>query len=204
MEVAIIGAGGLARELSSWASVASSNLVIKGFYADNEDAFEKYQGAGRILGKMEEFTKENKVLIGIANCDAKVRIDELTQRSNVEVASYLDVRASIGLRTSIGEGFVVFPNAVLSCDCLVGKYVFINCGSQIGHDVQIGNYTSIMANVDIGGAAIIGDNVFIGSGVTILPGVKIPANTRIGAGSVILKSIKKEGSYFGNPAKKIF
>ena len=26
----------------------------------------------------------------------------------------------------------------------------------------------------------------------------------IGAGSVVIKSLKKQGSYFGNPAKKIF
>ena len=61
-----------------------------------------------------------------------------------------------------------------------------------------------MANVDIGGGAFIGKNVTIGSGAVILPKVKIPDNVFIGAGSVVIRSIKKEGTYFGNPAKRIF
>ena len=47
-------------------------------------------------------------------------------------------------------------------------------------------------------------NVFIGSNAVILPGVKIPDNTIVGAGSVVIRSIKQPGTYFGNPAKKIF
>jgi acetyltransferase-like isoleucine patch superfamily enzyme len=61
-----------------------------------------------------------------------------------------------------------------------------------------------MANVDIGGSAKIGNNVFIGSNAVILPGVKIPDNTIVGAGSVVIRSLKQVGTYFGNPAKKIF
>ena len=87
---------------------------------------------------------------------------------------------------------------------IIGKSVFINNGSQIGHDVVIMDYVNIMANVDIGGNCEIGEMVTIGTGATILPGIKIPANTFIGAGSVVFRSIKQPGTYVGNPAKKIF
>ena len=99
---------------------------------------------------------------------------------------------------------VLYPRSIISCNVSVGEGVMINAGTQVGHDVTIGNYVSIMANVDIGGGAQIGNNVFIGSKAVILPGVKIPDGCRIGAGSVVIKSIRQVGTYFGNPAKKIF
>lgn len=204
MEVAIIGAGGFARELSSWITVGESAFTVKGFYDDNNQALEAYPGAGYVIGNIADFISEKYILIGIMNPEVKNRIMELCAQSSVKILSYIDISARVGIRTKPGIGFVAFPQTVISCDCIIGDNVFINCGSQIGHDVIIGDSTSIMANVDIGGGAIIGKNVFIGSGATILPGVKIANNARIGAGSVVIKNVRESGTYFGNPAKKIF
>lgn len=205
-EVSIIGAGGLARELDSWiARDRTTDYKVIGFWDDNLEALKQYAVKETILGKINNDRISGPVLIGIMDCRSKQIIyEKLKANINVSIRSYVHESVLVGLRSDLGEGVILVPNVIISCDVKVGQGSFINLGTQIGHDVTIGAYVSIMANVDLGGGVEIGNNVFIGSGATILPGVKIAANSRIGAGSVVIKSIKKEGTYFGNPAKNIF
>lgn len=207
-ETIILGAGGLAREIVSWHKSAenASEFKIIGFLDDNLDALNNYTTGLKILNKLDlGFVKKNQsVICAISDIDIKKNILKQAQELQINVKNYIHPSCFIGDRTNVGKGLVLLPYAIISCDTKIGHLVFINNGSQIGHDVSIGDFTSIMANVDIGGGAIIGSNVFVGSNATILPGVKIPDNVRIGAGAVVLGNVKHEGTYFGNPAKKIF
>ncbi|MBZ4041962.1 acetyltransferase [Flavobacterium hibisci] len=207
-EIIIIGAGGLAREIVSWHNTSKKDLDTKiiGFLDDNLNALDSFTTDLKILGKVDiNFIKKNQsVIFAISNVETKKRFLKNALDFSVHISNFIHESCYIGERTTYGKGLVMHPYSIVSCDTSIGDLVFINNGSQIGHDVVIGDFTSIMANVDIGGGAIIGNNVFIGSNAVILPGVKVPDNTRIGAGSVVIKSIKQVGTYFGNPAKKIF
>lgn len=204
----LIGAGGLSRELESWTTKSefSKNNELLGFIDDNSDVLEKYPSDYKILDSFfnGEIWKGNNVLIGIASPAIKQKFHKILIENKSIILSFIFDNVLVGKFSYLGEGIVCCPNVIISCNVKIGNLVIINSGTQIGHDVVVGDYCSFMANVDIGGNAIIGNNVFIGSNVVILPGVKIPDNTIIGAGSVVIKSIKKAGSYFGNPAVKIF
>ena len=207
-EIIIIGAGGLAREIVSWHNTShnTNGRKIVGFLDDNLQALDGFKHDLKILGKINlDYVKKNQsVILAMADSVTKnILLGKLTEL-NIDIANFIHETCLIGQRTNYGKGFIMLPYAIVSCDNKIGDLVLINCGSQIGHDVTIGNNTSIMANVDIGGGAKIGNNVFIGSGAVILPSVNIPDNIRIGAGSVVIRSLKESGTYFGNPAKKIF
>lgn len=204
--IIIIGAGGMARELESWANIPKSEISILGFLDDNLSALDAYDLNTSLLGKIDlsNINQDQSILFGIMNSDIKRDLFLKAKENQISINHFLHSTVLVGDRTTFGIGLIAFPNAIISCDVTIGDLVFINCGTQIGHDVKIGSYTSIMANVDIGGDAEIGENVFIGSNAVILPGVKIPDNTRIGAGAVVMRKIKEPGTYFGNPAKKIF
>lgn len=206
VEATIIGAGGLAREIDSWIEKDNkTNFKITGFWDDNKSALDNYTISKKVLGDLNDSQISGSVLIGIMDSNFKgIIFERLKSLPSVSIATFFHESVIVGLRTTFGEGVILFPNVIVSCDVQIGKGCFINLGSQIGHDVKIGDFASIMPNVDLGGGVELGNNVFIGTGATILPGVKIASNTRIGAGSVVLKSIKKDGTYFGNPAKKIF
>lgn len=204
--VSVIGAGGLGREVDSWISGDHlTDLETTGFWDDNLEALKQYNIEKKIHGKLDSEKITGAVILGIMDCGFKQKIfEKLEENPAIEILSYIHQSVIIGQRTTIANGVVLFPNVIVSCDVNIGKGTFLNLGTQIGHDVTIGNYVSIMPNVDLGGGVVIGDNVFIGTGATILPGVKVAPNTRIGAGSVVVKTIKKQGTYFGNPAKNIF
>jgi len=204
----LLGAGGLSRELESWIvdSEFSKQYKLEGFVDDNLNALNGIKSDYEVLDSFfsGNIWKGKNVLIGIASCEIKSEIFGILEEEKCEILSFNHKFSLIGNNTEIGIGFILCPFAAVSCNVTIGKGVMVNLGTQIGHDVTIGDFTSIMANVDIGGGAVIGNSVFIGSNATILPGVKIPDRTRIGAGSVVLRSIKKAGTYFGNPAKAIF
>lgn len=207
-ETLIIGASGLGRELESFIETEDNNKKhhIIGFLDDDFNALLQYNILTHVLEEInfDNIKPNQKVLFAIANCEIKSKLYKEAFNKNVNISNYFHKSCIIGLRTIIDSGSIFFPNSIISCDVSIGKLVFVNCGSQIGHDTKIGDFSSIMANVDIGGGAKIGDGVFIGSNSVILPGVKIPDKTKIGAGSVVLKNIKESGTYFGNPATKIF
>lgn len=208
-ELVIVGGGGLGRELESWFS--QSYLIneydLLGYLDDDKNSLNNLENNYKIIDRInqESLFNAKNILIAIASSKVKKYIyNTYKNKENFNILSFVHSSAIIGKHIKFGLGIVISPNVIISCNSQIKNCVFINCGSQIGHDVQIGNYTSIMASVNIGGGAIIGDNVFIGTGAVILPGVKICANVKIGAGAVALRNIKKEGTYFGNPAKKIF
>ena len=209
-KVCIVGAGGLGRELASWLLLDEqfvNEFELIGFLDDNLKALDGFQTKLAIIDRItvDTLNSSKNVILAVADIAYKKKIiEEIITKSNVELLSYKFHNVLVGLSTNIGKGVVLSPSVLISCNVVIGNGVFVNSGSQIGHDVQIGNYTSIMANVDIGGGAIIEDEVFIGSAAVILPGVTICKGARIGAGSVVLKNIKKVGTYFGNPAKRIF
>lgn len=204
----LIGAGGLSRELECWMdrSRFSQSYELIGYVDDNPDVLKGIVNEYKIVDGFfkGEIWKGKNIVMGIANTDIKQKAFELFASNNCNVLSFIHDTVLVGKNTQMGAGAVLYPRSIISCNVSVGEGVMINAGTQVGHDVTIGNYASIMANVDIGGGAQIGNNVFIGSKAVILPGVKIPDGCRIGAGSVVIKSIRQVGTYFGNPAKKIF
>lgn len=208
--ISIIGAGGCGRELASWIFLNKEFkkiYTLRGFLDDNLDALEGITNENKVIDIVSYSSLENaeNVLIGTIDVFFKKNLYlNYLSTSKVNLVSFISENAIIGQDSDFGVGYVFSPFVVVSCNVTIGNAVFINSGSQIGHDAKIGNYVSIMANVDIGGNVVIGDEVFIGSGAVILPGVHIAKGVRIGAGSIVIRSIKKEGTYFGNPAKKIF
>jgi len=108
---------------------------------------------------------------------------------------------SIGKRTSIGQGTVLYGNG----------------GLRIGDDVMIAGQCFIVASSHVyeqkdkpmnqqgftAKGISIGNNVWIGAGVIILDGVSIGNNVIVGANSVINQSVTDDSTVAGSPAKAI-
>ena len=207
MDLSIIGAGDSGRELHSWIKSDKDCIfeIIK-FVDPDIHILNDYNISIDVVSDLNNKLISNcqYYLIGITDSIRKRHVYNEIIQKKVNLQSYVYCNVLIGLRVNIDSGVIIFPNVVISNDVSISKCVFININSLIGHDVFIGEFTSIMSNVNIGGGVSIGNNVFIATGAILLPYISIADNVRIGAGTVVIKSIKKPGTYFGNPAKKIF
>ena len=203
----IIGASGLGREMESWLQLISEDdrdWTIKGFIDLDVNALDDIPSDYEILGDQDTFlfTENSLVLIAIAKPVFREKIYKLMKERNIEIMTFISPSTIIGESCKIGEGAILCPQTIVTTNVKIGKCVFINCGTNIGHDVRIDDFSSVMANVNISGNCIIGKRVFMGSKSVIIPGKTIQDDVVIGTGSVVIKSIKKSMTVFGNPAKR--
>ena len=124
----------------------------------------------------------------------------LKLKGKVRFFSYIAPNVILGKFVTIGEGAIICPHVCIMTNTLIGDFVFINAGSQIGHDCNIGSYCSLMAHVDLGGHVKLGERVYMGTNSTVIPNKKINDNVKIGSGSIVIRNLKEPGTYFGNPA----
>jgi sugar O-acyltransferase (sialic acid O-acetyltransferase NeuD family) len=203
----IIGAGGAGIEIESFLSGIPENkrdFEIAGFLDDNLSALDNISSDFRILGKIFEYPlqREDYVILSIINSEIKMKIYSHL-KNRVNFFTYIDSSAFIGKFTDIGEGSIVCPQCLVSTNVKIGKFVFLNSGTQVGHNCIVNDFSSVMSGVNIGGECTIGDAVFLGTGAIVIPRKKICAKSTIGAGAVVIRDIKTPATYFGNPAIKL-
>lgn len=187
----IIGNGDLSREFISFSN----------FDLNDYTNCDRVEDLNIELSKLREYF--NEIYIAISDSLIRQKVFNLLKSNNIIVDTYVHPSVIIGKNTLIGEGCIIQPNSLISNDVVIKDSVFINNCTNIGHNSIINDFCSIMANVSLGGYCEIGNNVFIGTGAVLIPKAKVNSNIKIGLGSVVIRNLKKEGSYFGNPAKHI-
>ena len=208
MELIIVGAGGMGREIFSWLSHdirGKDNYKIKGFIDDNRQALDNLQYPIQIIGSIEDYqpNDQERFIISILETQTRKRIAESLIKRNAQFYTLIHPTVIIGTNVNIGIGCIICPNCIITNDIVVGDFVFINTSSTIGHDVVIGDYSSINGKVEITGNVHVGEECFFGVGAKVIPGRRIGNGARVGAGSIVIKHVPAGVTVFGNPAKTI-
>jgi acetyltransferase-like isoleucine patch superfamily enzyme len=166
-------------------------------------------------------TSMRRITLGIRFFGRPIRVHP---SSRVSLRSV--VRACNGGTITIGRDCEIHPFAMLLThggDISLGDHCSVNPftiiygmgGTHIGNGVRIAAHTVIVPeNHNPGndhlplyqaGTTKVGikieDNVWIGAGVRILDGVSIGRNTIVGAGSVVTRSLPRDATAVGVPAK---
>jgi len=90
-------------------------------------------------------------------------------------------------KNNIEPGCVIFSSARTSYNVKLGKSVWVDCNSNIGHNVSIGKYSSILPMSLVLGS--IGDNCQIGAGAIIHQSVKIGNDSMVGMGTTVINDV---------------
>ena len=188
-KILIIGNGDLSKEFISFWELDEKYVKVIAFIDDIDQKYLK-----------DQF---DKIYIAISDPSIRKKVYEQLKSYRITPNTYIHPSAHIGRRTVIGSGCIIQPNTIVSNDVVIKDSVFINNSSNIGHNSVIGDFCSIMTDVNLGGHCVLRKNIFIGTGAILIPKVEIKSNITIGLGSVVIKNLKKEGSYFGNPARLI-
>jgi sugar O-acyltransferase (sialic acid O-acetyltransferase NeuD family) len=208
-KVVLFGAGGLAR-LACFCLTHDSPRQVAGFTVDAARLTE-----GEVLGLPvvpfealeERFPPEDHdLLIAVGPHSVnRLRAERFTEGKarGYGFASYLSSRAGLWPGLEIGEGCMVFENAVVEPFARLGDNVVLRAGVQVSHDTNIADHAFLAPRAALAGGCHVGARSFLGVNATLRDGVTVAEDCIVGAGAVVARSTEPGGLYVGVPAKRV-
>lgn len=204
----IIGAGELGKQILHYSKIDGRYEVV-GFS-------DKIIKPGEIIDGKPVLCSDDDILqlyqdkhfdclvIGIGYNHFKLR-DHIYEeyKGKIPFATIIANPIHIDETAKIGEGCVVYPGCIIDRNSIIEPNVILNTGVGVGHASKIGQSSFLAGNVIIGGFAVIGKRCFLGIQSAIKDNIKISDDIFLGIGSIVIRNLKKVGTYFGNPAKRI-
>lgn len=204
IKVAILGAGGFAREVW-WAlrDARAHNSVLRFepmMFVDrvSHDASLK----GLPVRTLDAVPRDVLLVCGIGGMtDLKDRIVSAARADGRHFApAVIAESARVGPNVRIGDGSILCAGVVATTDIQIGEHVALNLNCTVGHDTVIGDHVTVSPGCHISGCVTIGRRAYIGTGASILEHIVIGRNAVLGAGAVATKNVADSALAVGVPA----
>lgn len=208
--IAIVGAGGCAREVA-WL-IKEINRVhpvyeFAGYLVSDLARLSDRDSRDQVLGDcswLEQHpTSVAALALGIGTPSVRLRIgQELAARyPNLEWPTLVHPTGLYGADScQLGRGVLWFANVLGTVNLQIGDFSMISNGCTVGHESKIGKGCLLNPSVNISGGVLIGDGVLVGVGAQVLQYLRIEAGATIGAGAVVTKSVPEGITVVGVPA----
>lgn len=196
--IAIVGAGGNARELADMLRDLPEFQVL-GYLTNMHGRYDS-----PVLG---DFTwpATNAVdcfAMAIGDPVSKFRVArELCERyPHIDWPIIVHPTAHVGSSVKLERGVIVCIGAVATVDITIGEFSQLNYGCTVGHEAQVGPACLINPGANISGGVELGRSVLVGTGSQVLQYVKVGDEARIGAGAVVTRNVPAGVTVVGVPA----
>lgn len=207
MNICIAGTGGLAREilmcLKDWIEENPQTYSPNICFMEKDEYYSRDTLEGFPIITQSKFNPNtHQVIIGVGSVTLRKKIAR-DLPAETKYITLIHPSAIITNTTKIGEGSVVMPGVVLSCNVNLGKHTIIDRLATIGHDCRAKDFFHLAPLSVLSGNVFIGEEVFIGTQAAIKENITICKQVLIGMGTIVTKNIDESGTYVGNPAKKL-
>lgn len=211
--IAIVGAGGFAREVRWLLDEINSiqeSWEFRGFVVSDLSRLGEHDSRELVLGDLSWLDKYRKsidaVAIGIGSGGARLRLSAEISEQFPELEWPALVHPTVRLDAgscSIGGGSIICAGTVATVNVKFDPYCLVNLCCTIGHEAVIGEGSVVNPSVSISGGVRIGKGALIGTGARILQYVTVGAGASVGAGAVVTKDVSEGTTVVGIPARPL-
>ncbi len=212
-KIAILGAGGFAREVA-WL-IRDINSVkpcysFQGFVLSELSKKGEHDSLDLLLGDYDWIEKNpgsiDAFAIGIGTpavrekiaAEAQARFPKMEWPSLVHPSANFDRSSSV-----IGRGVILCAGVLGTVNVTLEPFCVANLACTIGHEACIGQYSVLNPTVNISGGVKLGKSVLVGTGAQILHYLRIGDGSSIGAGAVVTKDVPPGETVVGIPARPL-
>jgi sugar O-acyltransferase (sialic acid O-acetyltransferase NeuD family) len=207
MNLVIIGASGLAREVFDLAHTCYGNnpdFKVKGFLSDGPSNIEE-MGYPKVLNTVAGYTIEegDVFFCAIGKVKDRQKTTEIILMKGGTFINLIHPTAIISPSAKMGIGVAIKAFSSLASNVTIGNFVYLQSSVILGHDVIIGNYCQVNSFAFFAGYVKIEDLCVINAGAKLIQNTKVGTGATVGIGSIVLTRVKADTTVFGVPAKKI-
>jgi sugar O-acyltransferase (sialic acid O-acetyltransferase NeuD family) len=199
-KIAIVGASGHGKVVADLAGLCGFDVA---FF---DDAYPKNKNIEHwpIIGDFNDLLKASGefkyAIVAIGNNNTRTRLSKRLIDCGLCLPVLIHPKSCVSQYAKIGEGSVVFANAVINAFARIGSYSIINSSAIVEHDCTLGEGVHLSPNVALAGGTIIHSNAWLGIGTVTRQLIEIGRSSVIGANSTVIKNIPADVTAFGSPA----
>lgn len=201
----VIGAGGHGRVVADAAEMTGRWREI----AFLDDRYPELDTSGRwpvigSLGRIAALVDDwNDCVVAIG--DSRIRLELLAdiRSAGLNVTTVIHPTARIASDVVLGEGTVVFANAVINTGSRLGDAVIVNTAATLDHDNCIASGVHIAPGAHLAGYVTVGERSWVGIGAVVIQEKTIGADVTIGAGGIVLHDIPDGITAVGAPVRAL-
>lgn len=210
-DLLILGAGGHAMVVAETAlsSGVASRIVFLDDSCTNPDDSLKVLGwpvVGPLPLSLELATRSRFQSVAVAIGDASIRLRwiEKLKDAGYKLPVLVHPSAWVSPSATIGDGSVVFAQAVIQPQASTGMGVILNTSSSIDHGVCLADAVHICPGARLAADVQVGRKSWIGIGASVLQQVSIGSDVTVGAGAVVIRDLPDSVTAAGVPARILF
>ena len=211
-EIAIFGAGDLAREVAFLIrelNRAGEGWDLLGFVVEDQDLFGKRVCDRPIIEGVEALRRdkyEGAAAIAVGAPATAYRIMNQIRAAGLNLTFPALVHPSVIAdwdNLVLGQGVIICAGCVLTTQISLGDFTFVNSACTIGHNVKTGAHCILNPQANISGAVTLEDYVYIGSSAVVMEYKRIGEGAQVSMGAVVSTDVASWTVVGGNPARVI-
>jgi len=209
--IAIIGAGGAAREIRWLIDDINSiepSYEFAGYLVSEPDSPGRYDDVDNIVGAIDDLYERGlaieAIAIGIGTPATRYSIGQRLTSDLPAITMPTLVHPSVVMDATsctLERGVIVSAGAIVTVNVHLRDYVLINRACNIGHEAIVGAGVVTNPLASISGGVVIGDRTLIGTAAAVLQYINVGSDASVGAGAVVTKDVADGTTVIGVPAR---